>query len=197
MSWSLGETGALAVKAARGAGFAWGLAEDAGFAVVWLQARGLPGAPALCSYLNWYSATKHRPDEKTGRCPLLTGAAISDGVISAPQSAQDETDIGLVRTPLLLLPFISNLDGGMIILDGLSMQDDKDAAHAAPAGLSHCRLRRLTVPPKQALTVTHSRLETEFACCVETFGRLAHRTYAPATPESRLAGAGAGLTDND
>ena len=87
MSWSLGETGALAVKAARGAGFAWGLAEDAGFAVVWLQARGLPGAPALCSYLNWYSATKHHPDEKTGRCPLLTGAAISDGVISAPQSA--------------------------------------------------------------------------------------------------------------
>ena len=111
MSWSLGETGALAIKAARGAGFAWGLAEDAGFAVVWLQARGLPGAPALCSYLSWYAANNHRQDEQTGRCPLLTGAAISDGVISTPQHAQDEIDLGLVRTPLLLLPFISNLDG--------------------------------------------------------------------------------------
>ena len=82
MSWSLGETGALAIKAARGAGFAWGLAEDAGFAVVWLQARGLPGAPALCSYLSWYAANNHRQDEQTGRCPLLTGAAISDGVVT-------------------------------------------------------------------------------------------------------------------
>ena len=197
MSWSLGETGALAIKAARGAGFAWGLAEDAGFAVVWLQARGLPGAVALCSYLSWYAANNHRQDEQTGRCPLLTGAAISDGVISTPQHAQDEIDLGLVRRPLLLLPFISNLDGGMIILDGLSWQNDAGPTHAAPAGLAPCRLRRLAAPPKQALPITHSRLETECAGCVETLGRLAHRTYAPATPESRLAGAGAGLTDND
>ncbi|MEO0980892.1 MAG: DUF3726 domain-containing protein, partial [Pseudomonadota bacterium] len=28
-------------------------------------------------------------------------------------------------------------------------------------------------------------------------GVLAHRTYAPATDESRLRGAGAGLSDND
>ena len=197
MSWSLGETGALAIKAARGAGFAWGLAEDAGFAVVWLQARGLPGAPALCSYLSWYAANNHRQDEQTGRCPLLTGAAISDGVISTPQHAQDEIDLGLVRRPLLLLPFISNLDGGMIILDGLSWQNDAGPNHAPPAELASCRLRRVAAAPKQALTVTHSRLETEYAGCVETLGRLAHRTYAPATPESRLAGAGAGLTDND
>ena len=85
----------------------------------------------------------------------------------------------------------------MIILDGLSWQNDAGPTHAAPAGLAPFRLRRLTAPPKQALPVTHSRLETEYAGCVETLGRLAHRTYAPATPESRLAGAGAGLTDND
>ena len=30
-----------------------------------------------------------------------------------------------------------------------------------------------------------------------TLNRLAHRTYAPATEESRLKGAGAGLSDND
>ena len=54
MSWSLGETGALALKAARGAGMTWGLAEEASEAVVWLQARGLPGVSALCRYLSWY-----------------------------------------------------------------------------------------------------------------------------------------------
>ncbi|MFV1875593.1 hypothetical protein [Nioella sp.] len=38
------------------------------------------------------------------------------------------------------------------------------------------------------------------ACSANTVAALnafAHRTYAPATEESRLAGAGAGLTDND
>ena len=58
MSWSLGETGALALKAARGAGMTWGLAEEASEAVVWLQARGLPGVSALCRYLSWYKLQK-------------------------------------------------------------------------------------------------------------------------------------------
>ena len=34
MSWSLGETAALALKAARGAGLPWGLAEEAAGAVL-------------------------------------------------------------------------------------------------------------------------------------------------------------------
>ncbi|HAG24232.1 MAG TPA: DUF3726 domain-containing protein, partial [Alphaproteobacteria bacterium] len=51
MSWSLGETAALALKAARGAGMSWGLAEETAASVVWLHSRGLPGISALCSYL--------------------------------------------------------------------------------------------------------------------------------------------------
>ena len=43
MSWSLGEIGALATKAARGSGMDWGLADEAGYAVKWLQRRQLPG----------------------------------------------------------------------------------------------------------------------------------------------------------
>ena len=37
MSWSLGETAALALKAARGAGMSWGLAEETAASVVWLH----------------------------------------------------------------------------------------------------------------------------------------------------------------
>ena len=51
MSWSLGEVRALAVKAARGSGLPWGLAEEAGFAVQWLEARGGPGVEALSQYI--------------------------------------------------------------------------------------------------------------------------------------------------
>ena len=51
MSWSIGETSALALKATRGAGLSWGLAEEAAGAVAWLHERNLPGVAALCSYL--------------------------------------------------------------------------------------------------------------------------------------------------
>ena len=43
ISWSLGETAALATKAARGAGMPWGLADETGVAVSWLHAHGIPG----------------------------------------------------------------------------------------------------------------------------------------------------------
>ena len=54
MSWSVGESGALALKAARGAGMSWGQAEEASFAVRWLQQRGAPGVEALANYLASY-----------------------------------------------------------------------------------------------------------------------------------------------
>jgi hypothetical protein len=47
-SWSLGETGAIALKAARGAGMSWGLVEEASHAVIWLAHRGAPGVASLC-----------------------------------------------------------------------------------------------------------------------------------------------------
>ena len=69
-SWSLNEIEALAKKAARGSGCSWGVAEDAGRAVRWLEARGLPGAEALGTLLRG-----SKPSET-----LAIGCAISDGV---------------------------------------------------------------------------------------------------------------------
>lgn len=68
---SLGELQALATKAARGAGLSWGLAQEAGWAVRWLEARGLPGAAALAEAL---------PD---GAPQIPIGAALSDGALAA------------------------------------------------------------------------------------------------------------------
>ena len=106
MSWSLGEIGALATKAARGSGMDWGLADEAGYAVKWLQRRQLPGVAALCRYLSWRQAGEITiwPDD-TARdghyCPIATGAAYGDGVFG------DEVQFSRVRTPLLLAPFIA------------------------------------------------------------------------------------------
>jgi hypothetical protein len=42
-----------------------------------------------------------------------------------------------------------------------------------------------------------NRVESTASECIATLTRFAHNTYAPATEASRLAGAGAGLSDND
>ncbi|MEF9603350.1 DUF3726 domain-containing protein, partial [Paracoccus sp. PXZ] len=47
MLLSRNETEALCLKAARGAGMSWGLAEEAAFAAGWLGAHGIDGAGAL------------------------------------------------------------------------------------------------------------------------------------------------------
>ena len=50
-NYSLGEIDSLARKATRGAGYSWGVAEEAGKAVRWLSAYGYPGAEILANYL--------------------------------------------------------------------------------------------------------------------------------------------------
>ena len=57
MSWSLGEIRALAIKAARGAGMPWGMAEEAGFASHWLLQQGLPGTELLATLLTLHDKT--------------------------------------------------------------------------------------------------------------------------------------------
>ena len=42
-----------------------------------------------------------------------------------------------------------------------------------------------------------TRVDGRFTCCIDRLDAYAHRTYAPATRQSRMSGAGAGLTDND
>ena len=57
MNYSLNEYEALAYKAARGCGLAWGLAEEAGKAVRTLSALGLESAPILLEALE--NPSKH------------------------------------------------------------------------------------------------------------------------------------------
>ncbi|MEC8110292.1 MAG: DUF3726 domain-containing protein, partial [Pseudomonadota bacterium] len=108
MNWSLGETAALALKAARGAGMSWGLAEETAASVVWLHSRGLPGISALCSYFGQYLG-QHlgqaaAPQSPEGGCPIMTGCALIDGMMDVPETSSQTLDLGHVHAPLLLLP---------------------------------------------------------------------------------------------
>ena len=196
MSWSLGETAALALKAARGADLQWGLAEEAAGAVFWLHQRGLPGIAALCGYLETCGKSAVA-DSAT--CPLVLGSALSDGTHPVPDAVDEQLDLGPVKAPLLLLPFVATIPPGTIWLTAPGFGDStRDGWHSGwLRGIAPCRLHRGGVPQIDPGRADQTRLAGQFACCVARLTSYAYRTYAPATSQSRLAGAGAGLTDND
>ena len=89
MSYSLNEIEALSKRAARGAGMAWGMAEESGKAVRWLESHNLPGVTLLAELLTRNDHTPHgtiAPQSLEGvwsassgtLCPLLAGAALND-----------------------------------------------------------------------------------------------------------------------
>ena len=208
MTWSIGEIGALATKAARGNGLDWGLAEEAGYAVKWLQRRQLPGVMALCRYLSWrhHGNLTSWPDE-TGvhghYCPITIGAAYGDGAFG------DEAQFSRIKTPLLLIPFVAiritetpleiNIGSSSFYLAkdqiGYTNNDTailRDSA-SCQISIASSRLPHITITRVSDLP----RVPASATACVSVLERFAKNTYAPATEESRLAGAGAGLNDND
>lgn len=201
VSWSLSETGALALKAARGAGMSWGLAEEASHAVIWLAHRGAPGIASLCRHLAWYKADHANKSEQ---CPIAIGAAISDGAIALP------CDLGIMREPLLLVPFISasarhnewtlHIDELTIDISASGFSSDiintALLIENANCRISPGKLSAKTIAKHKA-TATTSRIPGTASACIKTFEAFAHHTYAPSTEQSRLAGAGSGLSDND
>ena len=216
MNWSLNEIESLAKKATRGAGYSWGLAEEAGKATRWLCAAGLPGAPALAALLVRNDGVAYdalRPIDEaapwraTGGalCPLIAGAALSDraGTLAAGRGIV----LSRVSHPLLLLPFlVSAADMTRTDLtlhwDGviLSHGPDGTALDARAAALAVTEARDVGAAPTTARPATRIRrawrgdIAPDSAAILQRF---AHRTYAPETDERRRAGAGAGLSDND
>src|SRR5947209_8188765 len=83
---SLNEVEMLSLKAARGAGLPWGLAEDVGRSARWFAQHSVPWAESLVALLG--VARNGRPPlaERTG-LPFLTAAFVADGaadLVDAP-----------------------------------------------------------------------------------------------------------------
>ncbi len=118
---SRNEVESVCAKAARGAGMAWGLAEEAGYAAGWLVSQGFDGAGALARHLRhaqgkswqdvcpvvepgeWLAKTAGQP-----LCPIALGATLSDhlGADSALLNGSG-LRVGKVSSPALLLPFLA------------------------------------------------------------------------------------------
>ena len=110
---SLNEVDGMAAKAARGAGLAWGLAEETGRAARWLAACGIDWAPSLVALLGQHAdlaapvtcppgpLQAASPDSLLS--PLLTGAYLDDLGASAGDLILQATAF-----PLWLVPFAAS-----------------------------------------------------------------------------------------
>ena len=209
MNCSMNEIAALATKAARGAGLSWGLAGEAGFAVRWLAAHGLDGATPLASALTRFDGTAFedfRPNVEAdvwrasgpALHPIATGAALCDFA-----AGLGEVTLANVAYPVLLAPFaaqVAKLTGAPVAIewDGVTFWTDGEDLSCTglldTALAERLSLRRIeNIFGEPSLCTRAEVPQPAFA----TLSEFAQRTYAPATEESRLRGAGAGLNDND
>jgi len=185
VSFSHGEIADLARKAGRGAGLAWGAAEELAWAARWLTERALPGPEAASWLLTGAD----------GRSALEAGLALADAAVLPRRLA-----LGVVAAPLLLVPFLSRrAEGGHVVVNAGRWQFHVGADGTDLDG-SLGQSADVVLWPKTGSFTTRAaaaRVGSIDPAALDSLERLAARTYAPATEASRMQGAGAGVTDND
>lgn len=217
---SRNETESLCMKAARGAGFSWGLAEEVGFATGWLAAQGIDGAVALLEMLTRKlerSAIICTPRPTPGRwqslddsplCPIQLGVALIDRAAIEDGPFSQATLLDPVETPLLLLPFLVRaaqisqrsltLDwqGGRLVItpDG-TFNRQAAVAWIGPDVLA-MKITTSSNVSAETLSAEPAHLPSILASTMNGLGAIALRTTVPATNASR-SGAGSATTDND
>ena len=208
MSYSLNEVQAMAKGAVRGAGYDWGLAESTGRAIRWLCRYGVNGVHALATLLEQnlsgcslpFAPQDFKDDQKTPAqiCPLQAGTAFSDF------SAQKGPEVAMknVCVPVLMLPFIARVAHRQ----GLCLVTSCDGIHASTNGASLWLTQDLPNTAQRFSVCIGDPVGHPSATCHRSFARVEDwerlnsfslRTCAPASEESRLRGAGAGVLDDD
>jgi len=200
---SIGELDSLVLKAYRGSGFSWGLSQEAGRAAAWMAMHGLPAAKCFTELLqktdglertaltpetntgNWSNFTSLVcPAGNSGCCPVIAGTMLSD----FGWTVGSKLRLSSVYSPLILIPFVSFCAKSArtalrVSIDEVSIYLTADGQLVSTS--SECEL---VAPVARRAAISGDALERLEA--------LAHRTYVPASDQSR-SGAGAGLTDND
>ncbi|MFI5013866.1 MAG: DUF3726 domain-containing protein [Hyphomicrobiales bacterium] len=207
---SLNEIETTILKAARGAGMEWGLAEEAAQAARWLARLALPWAAPFAALLAT-GAWRVRPSIDGARlrpqsadawlCPIRAGAYLSDLGETLPVIVER------VLFPVLLLPFAARRASALeLAWDGVTVRLEGETAAVANAdaqALDSVRADEVTLTaptghrPMEVLPpARQGGAEVDAASWAKLRGFEA-LTYVPASVKSRLSGAGAALDDND
>lgn len=214
-NYSLSEVDSLCRKAARGVGYSWGLAEEAGKLARGLTALGLPGAELLLDILVradqgaglafpsaqgdvWSAAD----NPKLVTCPIVAGAIVSDR--SQRLAAGEAFQFEMLLQPLALVPSLLRVADAAGICISLTWGDQ--CVKISSTGLSGVPPYRPDEVATVRCSITNASTATlnpqpqsRFVSSQvwDRLNELAQRTYVPASEASRLSGAGAGLNDND
>jgi hypothetical protein len=214
---SRNEVASLCMKAARGAGMSWGLAEEAGFAAAWLVQHGINGPSHLYAHLDQAQGRPWSdlcPTVTPGAwqapvgcalCPIALGATLCD-YAGLPESIQagSSLKIGKVDHPILLIPFLAAIAVSQNILFDIAWAGG--AAHLDGGSEALLKAAAALDGQQVAITLTASfgnpqvasagKLPSISADVISALNTLAMRTTVPSSESSR-AGAGSTTSDND
>ncbi|MXW92328.1 MAG: DUF3726 domain-containing protein [Rhodospirillaceae bacterium] len=212
---SLNEIQSQATKAARGAGLPWGVADEAGRAARWLEARGLAGLSALDGALDGLSAPDWRrcfpvPGGGAWRAEsgeidgLLAGITLADRADgSLPFAGGGALVLDRVRWPLLAVPFLAGIaqarGARLAVSAGPQTPRIGIRPHAvtvscrAIEGMALAAAVRIEEWGDGGMPPDLPRLDGSVPIDKEVYARLdrrAARTYVPESAESQARGAG-------
>jgi hypothetical protein len=184
------ELRSLVTKSARGAGLAWGLAEEAGWAAEWLARRSLPAGEWAAIWLA--AAVEGQPG------PIEFGAGLADRLANDAGDLKPEAVPDQMAAPGYTLPFlhlIATRRGAVAITDavGIVVRVDQDGTVAFGPSWSDraCNWQINMAPPLR--TTSRAYLSSSLVDCLEG---LALRTTVPPSDVSRK-NAGSATSDND
>ncbi len=215
---SQNETESLCLKAARGAGFSWGLAEEAGLAAGWLAAQGIDGTASLLSFLTEklaMDAGVGMPRPMPGHwqsgdqrllCPITLGAALCDAALLPDGPFGQDTRLDPVAYPILVLPFLvraAQISSKAVAIDWQDgqLQIAADGAFDRQTAIRWTQIKYLAMTLRQATNIKVEKdrltnLAAISAASLDGLNALALKTTVPATDASRR-GAGSATADND
>ncbi len=219
--FSLNQIDQTCRKAAKGVGLPWGAADDIGKAARWLSAYQLTSVPQIVELLRAYKHDNYENvipqnlvsplQAKQGSLnPLMTGMVLSDLI---DQIIDEPMATGKLDYPIFTAGFLGQtaltpekavcLKWADVVLvfhrDALIIEGSLGDLELTSCDSLHCEridfstrhhdepnLRRPIMGSVKVAMDVWQELE-----------KLAHHTYVEATEQSRQAGAGAGLNDND
>ncbi len=185
MIYSLNEIDAQCKKAARGAGFEWGHAEEIGKVARWLAAYELPGARLLSHFLTDTNT------QSKDYCPIHIGSYLVDSAL-----IENKTDYQFerIKYPLLLLPFLARLaehtklslvysyeQNQFNFADGKLLFNTASDLDCKQTELAYCLFNTEPVNGKNAQVTGQDINDIHWSL----LNSHAHKTYVPATEESR------------
>ncbi|WP_339764815.1 DUF3726 domain-containing protein [uncultured Sulfitobacter sp.] len=203
------EISALCLRAARGAGLGWGMAEECAHATTWLAARDFDWADAVLYQLEASGGRQVTPrvarwEADAPVCALHVGVALSD-FATLPEGPQpDGVWLGMVTGPLMVLPFAARASALLgtaleITLDGSPwLRVSGDNARILGTELMRTKMAEVSVSPTR-LDATRPLQATAQSAVIlrEQLFRLDGLALKMTVPSSAQSAKGAGAQGLD